>query len=844
MIARVLALGRSFKKLISYLKTGKDGRQLQRDRVEWMEFRNLPTRNPDTAACMMAATASESVSGTQTAVYHFSISCDPGDPVDGGTLRRVADRTIRDLGLEEHQVLIFAHKDRSHPHLHFVVNRVHPERGTLWRTWRDYYRIERSLRAQEQELGLQIVPGWNSVVVRGVDGGLRVPAEHETGLQRVYPASNPRRGDAEFLRDVRAGAAQLLEQARGWAELERGLAEQGLSIRVKGGGITLTDGRLEAKASDVGREFSRGNLEKRFGSYPDYRARMAVASASAPTAPVLPPREQAQAALADTIPSSAPEPAEATAESKGVPPDPAVVPPRERLTDPPVQPANPPISFLQHVQERTARVFRRAQSWDELEAGLAERGLTLRVKGGGFVVTDGQQEVKASDVGRAFSRFHLEKRLGRYPGVRQDDNQLAISFSEAPAVVEPAPRAQEPAAPVQLGLPLPEPPTPPSTREPRPTAAPPPRSVEPASPAPAVPKAPAPTPAPSPTIARPVAPVRLRAPRLVRHDPPTDTDRYREVMWRLKASLAGVYRDPRAARRRFETQLATRGRAQAVTTMVERPETLGDLRVSATPARIAEAAGWADLYAGWHGEGLRPVRVAVADLLNAAESSSEAMDLAYAAREEFEAATKRHAGLKQNIDEASAAEGVVRDALASVYRDPTYAGDRIEAHCRLHGAKVTVETIRNSPERFGKVTALGWFSRVLHGPVSGGQRTDVEFLAKVYDNAFGARARAPRPEELAAAERTVRETERRMHVALAQWGKMHPDRSPEGHVLEATRLVRQAARARRVPAERLIRRIEPRVAIGAARFVVEVLRTVEEQERREQQRDHGRGPGL
>ncbi len=253
MIARVLALGRSFKKLVSYLKTGKDGRQLQRDRVEWVEFRNLPTRNPDTAACMMAATASESVSGTQTAVYHFSISCDPGDPVDGGTLRRVADRTIRDLGLEEHQVLIFAHKDRSHPHLHFVVNRVHPERGTLWRTWRDYYRIERSLRAQEQELGLQIVPGWNSVVVRDVDGGLRVPGEHETGLQRVYPAPNARRGDAEFLCDVRARAAPLLEQARGWAELERGLAEQGLSLRVKGGGFTLTDGTREVKASEVGR---------------------------------------------------------------------------------------------------------------------------------------------------------------------------------------------------------------------------------------------------------------------------------------------------------------------------------------------------------------------------------------------------------------------------------------------------------------------------------------------------------------------------------------------------------------------------------------------------------------
>lgn len=194
MIGRVYPLGRGFKGLVSYLETGKNGRQKPRDRVDWVEFRNLPTRNARTAACMMAATASESVSGTRTAVYHFSVSCDPGDPVDPGTLRHVADRVIRDLGLEEHEVLIFAHKDKAHPHLHFVVNRVHPERRTLWRPWRDYPRIERSLRAQEQELGLQIVPGWNSVVVRDVDGGLRVPAEHETGLQRVYPSSNPRRG--------------------------------------------------------------------------------------------------------------------------------------------------------------------------------------------------------------------------------------------------------------------------------------------------------------------------------------------------------------------------------------------------------------------------------------------------------------------------------------------------------------------------------------------------------------------------------------------------------------------------------------------------------------------------
>lgn len=489
MIARVLALGRSFKKLISYLKTGKDGRQLQRDRVEWVEFRNLPTRNPDTAACMMAATASESVSGTQTAVYHFSISCDPGDPVDGGTLRQVADRTIRDLGLEEHQVLIFAHKDRSHPHLHFVVNRVHPDRGTLWRTWRDYYRLERSLRAQEQELGLQIVPGWNSVVVRDVDGRLRVPAEQETGLQRVYPASNPRRGDAEFLRDVRARAAQLLEQARGWADLERGLAEQGLSLRVKGGGFTLTDGTREVKASEVGRGCSRYHLEKRLGPYPDYRARLAVAQLPpAPRAPVQPEVAPPRGSVA----VEAQTPAREEPATPPLPPTPQV-PPRvegrvherrkpqfgdaghgilalfggpstpeverpapavERAPAPQPQPQRKERTFLREVQDRAGPVLERAGTWVELERGLADHGLSLREKGGGFVVTDGEREVKASEVGRAFSRFHLEKRLDQYPSSRARGSEEEVQTGpRAPAAeTDPAARQAE-----QLALPLPVP---------------------------------------------------------------------------------------------------------------------------------------------------------------------------------------------------------------------------------------------------------------------------------------------------------------------------------------------------------------------------------------------------
>ncbi len=270
MIGNVNQLGKGFKGVASYLESGKDGQQW--DRVEWVESRNLPTRDPQTAARIMSATAHDS-ERTAAPVYHFSISFDPGDPVDRKSMRRVADRTLRDLGLQDHQALIVAHGDTAHPHVHVVVNRVHPETARAWSNFRDFPRIERSLRAQEVEMGLRVVPGKHA----------RVP-ELEGAAQVRGPSSRAGRGDAVFLRDVQERAAPVLQRARTWAEVEQGLAQHGLAVRVNGRGMSVTDGRQQVKASEVDRAFSRARLEQRFGPWHSHRARVAVAELPAPAA--------------------------------------------------------------------------------------------------------------------------------------------------------------------------------------------------------------------------------------------------------------------------------------------------------------------------------------------------------------------------------------------------------------------------------------------------------------------------------------------------------------------------------------------------------------------------------
>ncbi|HEX6749064.1 MAG TPA: relaxase/mobilization nuclease domain-containing protein [Longimicrobium sp.] len=261
MIGNVNKLGTSFKGLASYLETGKD--RAHPERVDWIETRNLPTERPDVAARLMAATARESVQ-TQKPVFHLSISFDPGDEVDRAAMRRVADEVLRDLGLADRQALIVAHRDTAHPHVHLAVNRVHPETGRAWADSFSKKRVEASLRRLEVEMGLRVVPGRLA----------RVP---ELGQERA-PAARAAHGDAAFAERVRAQAGPHLERAGSWAEVERGLAEHGLALRMKGRGMVVTDRRQEVKASDVHPLASRYRLEQRLGAYSDYRARQDAAA--------------------------------------------------------------------------------------------------------------------------------------------------------------------------------------------------------------------------------------------------------------------------------------------------------------------------------------------------------------------------------------------------------------------------------------------------------------------------------------------------------------------------------------------------------------------------------------
>ena len=187
MIA-VSSSGKSFRALAAYLASGRTGEE--RDRVAWSSSRNLPTNDPELAATFMRATAAKS-DRIEKPVYHIVFSFDPSDSVDRAAMERVANRALDRLGLSEHQIVMVAHQDREHPHLHVFVNRVHPETGKAWERWKDQPLIQQVLREEEIALGLRRVPGSLSPG-RHLTETLELFSDRDHEAPNAVPAMNHR----------------------------------------------------------------------------------------------------------------------------------------------------------------------------------------------------------------------------------------------------------------------------------------------------------------------------------------------------------------------------------------------------------------------------------------------------------------------------------------------------------------------------------------------------------------------------------------------------------------------------------------------------------------------------
>lgn len=290
MIGKIPRPGKGFRGSFDYLMQGKRAER-DPDRLAWMETRNLFVDNPDRIPSMMRATAAQSKK-CQKPVYHMIISWRPDEAPSDVTMREVADRALLDLGLNEHQAVLAAHRDTNHRHLHILVNRVHPETGKAWHTSKDWARFERSIARQALERGLVKVDGrHNSPEQTRRENKRARDSEYQMAkrLQREVPKD---RWSVEEIKSRRMQLAPIFEQSRSWDQLARLLNSEGLTLTAKGQGLVIDDGMGFMKLSDLGKEVRLAGLESLYRErFSDFAMRREMEQGRAEATQAAPPAE-------------------------------------------------------------------------------------------------------------------------------------------------------------------------------------------------------------------------------------------------------------------------------------------------------------------------------------------------------------------------------------------------------------------------------------------------------------------------------------------------------------------------------------------------------------------------
>ncbi|BCX48608.1 relaxase/mobilization nuclease [Haloferula helveola] len=168
MVPRLAAEGSSFHGAFLYYAHDKRARTTAR--VAWTHTLNLMTDRIEKAWKVMAYTAQHAArlksaagrsrTGDRVAkpVISYSLSWHPEQTPDKETMLEAARTSIDKLGLAEHEAVIVAHRDEPQPHVHVIVNRIHPVTGMAANLYRSKRKLQDWAREYQKKEGTSYCP--------------------------------------------------------------------------------------------------------------------------------------------------------------------------------------------------------------------------------------------------------------------------------------------------------------------------------------------------------------------------------------------------------------------------------------------------------------------------------------------------------------------------------------------------------------------------------------------------------------------------------------------------------------------------------------------------------------
>jgi hypothetical protein len=240
-----------------YIKDkGNDG-----EKVLFAWHQGCLAENYDLAIKEVQATQKLNWRSQKEKTYHLLISFRPEDEdkLNENTFREIEEAFAEAMGFSGHQRHCGVHKNTAHIHMHIAYNMIHPNTFTRREPYRDYWIRDSLCRVLEQKYNLT------------PDNGRQDDAEakRENDKARTVEAQTGEQSFDSYMREKREYLLAELERCQSWQDLHDVLGRIGVAIVSRTTGCSLTDkhGKHAVKGSAVDRKLSRGQLEKRFGSF-------------------------------------------------------------------------------------------------------------------------------------------------------------------------------------------------------------------------------------------------------------------------------------------------------------------------------------------------------------------------------------------------------------------------------------------------------------------------------------------------------------------------------------------------------------------------------------------------
>jgi hypothetical protein len=161
MVPRTSRPGRGFKGAWSYYAHDKrtpeqkaQGQEVRsRERVGFVHTENLGGIEDDRAAIGLMIDTARQSRRCEKPVYAFSLGWHPEETPSREAMIEAGREALGVLKMQDYQAVMISHTDTAHPHLHVIVNRVHPETGKAINLYKDQEKLSAWALGYEREHG-------------------------------------------------------------------------------------------------------------------------------------------------------------------------------------------------------------------------------------------------------------------------------------------------------------------------------------------------------------------------------------------------------------------------------------------------------------------------------------------------------------------------------------------------------------------------------------------------------------------------------------------------------------------------------------------------------------------